>query len=105
MAALTRRARGGLSPEDAAAALQRFRAEYADVFYVVGITPQVIADAMALAETHALRGYDAVQLAAALRVGGSSALLNISLIFVSADSELNAATIEGLVVDDPNRHP
>jgi len=62
---------------------------------------------MALAEAHGLRGYDAVQLAAALelnmlyKAGGLPPIL-----FISADTQLNAAAItEGLLVDDPNTHP
>jgi hypothetical protein len=60
-----------------------------------------------LAETHGLRGYDAVQLAAACQI---NALLIMSglppLTFVASDHALNAAaTAEGLTVDDPNTHP
>jgi uncharacterized protein len=55
-----------------------------------------------LADTYALRGYDAVQLAAAIEVR----LQVPALILVSADTELNtAATVEGLSVEDPNTHP
>ena len=55
-----------------------------------------------LADTHALRGYDAVQLAAAMEVR----LQVPALILVSADTELNsAATAEGMPVEDPNTHP
>ena len=47
-------------------------------------------------------GYDAVQLAAALEVHSQIP----SLTLLSADANLNAAgAAEGLLVDDPNRHP
>jgi hypothetical protein len=58
--------------------------------------------AAALARTHALPGYDAVQLAAALEVHA----LAPSLTLLSADAGLSAAAAaEGLSVDDPNHHP
>lgn len=62
---------------------------------------------MDISEKHALRGYDAVQLASALEmVTLRSALGLAGLTFVSADGDLNAAAMaEGLNVDDPNAHP
>jgi len=70
---------------------------------VVAITPRLIARAMDLAEVHALRGYDAMQLAAALQ---ANVRRRTPITFVSADVALNAAaTAEGLPVDDPNAHP
>jgi hypothetical protein len=62
---------------------------------------------MSLAETHALRGYDAVQCAAALVVHTYRQVLGMpTLAFVSADGALNTAAVaEGLIVDDPNAHP
>ena len=62
----------------------------------------LVSQAARLARTHALRGYDAVQLAAALEVHA----LAPSLTLLSADASLNAAAVaEGLLVDDPNSHP
>ena len=62
---------------------------------------------MMLAETHGLRAYDAVQLAAVLELQASrtaGGLAPISL--VSSDRDLNAAaTASGLLVEDPNLHP
>ena len=55
-----------------------------------------------LADLHAIRGYDAVQLAAALEVRVQVP----GLILVSGDGDLNAAgAFEGLPVEDPNTHP
>ena len=61
---------------------------------------------MSLAETHALRGYDAVQLAAALAVNALCVENDLPpLIFVSADGELNTvAAGMGLAIDNPNDH-
>ena len=62
--------------------------------------------AMSLAEAHRLRGYDAVQLAAALQVLVACSALGAPLTFVSADANLNAAAAaEGLTVDNPVLHP
>jgi uncharacterized protein len=62
---------------------------------------------MNLAEVRGLRGYDAVQLAAGYAVNTiciASGLM--SIIFVSADNELNvAAASEGLLVENPNSYP
>jgi hypothetical protein len=50
------------------ATLTQFRHDFAHQYHTVDITNTLIVRAMALAETHALRGYDAVQCAAALVV-------------------------------------
>lgn len=62
---------------------------------------------MRFAEVHRLRGYDAVQLGAAVELHVLREAAGLPpLVFVSADQPLNAAAAsEGLVVDDPNRHP
>ena len=108
ISALTRRTRSGrLLPAATAKGIARFRRAFYDPFRKIEITEALVEDAAVLAERHALRGYDAVQLAAALWAnlnrmaeGGSS------LTLVSADMELNAAAqAEGLAVDNPNNHP
>jgi len=62
---------------------------------------------MDYAGKYELRGYDAVQLAAANEV--EIEFRNIgapSLIFVSADNDLNAAAqAEGFLIDNPNHRP
>jgi len=62
---------------------------------------------MRLAAQHALRGSDAVQLAAAQRLNRHRLGRRLSpIILISADADLNAAAlVEGLRVDDPNSHP
>jgi hypothetical protein len=61
---------------------------------------------MTLAETHGLRRYDAVQLAAALEDRTHRLAVGLApLTFVSADHALNgAAQAEGLLAEDPNAH-
>jgi hypothetical protein len=62
---------------------------------------------MRLANTHALRAYDAVQLAAALEIRQQRQKRGFDPVtLISADQALNdAATAEGLTVDDPRSHP
>ncbi len=109
VSAITRRARGGsLAASDAAMAVERFRSDFANEFRCVEMSRGLIERAMDLAEKHALRGYDAVQLAAALEVqaGITATGGGPPLILVSADADLNsAAVMEGLAVEDPNAHP
>ena len=107
VSALTRQQRSGsLAATDAAAALAAFRHDFANEYRIVEISAALVDAAMALAEKHALRGYDAVQLAVALQVHGHVLASGTTLTLVSADLALNtAATAEGLTVDDPNAHP
>jgi len=86
----------------AVAALRQFRRDFGQDYRVVEITIALLQRAAQLADTHALRGYDAVQLAVALDVHAQDQ----ALVLVSADAELNAAaTAEELRVKDPNTHP
>lgn len=109
VAALTRagRSRGPGAMMATTAQVQQFRHDFINQYRVVEVTASILSRAMMLAHMHGLRGYDAVQLAAALEVHSlrPSALLP-PMTLVSADVELNAAArAEGLVVDDPNSHP
>jgi len=107
VAAVARRQRGGaFSAADAAAALADFADDLAHQYRQVDITSRLITQAIELAKTYALRGYDAMQLAAVLTVHVAREAQGLSrLTLVSADHELNAAAVaEGLLVDDPNLH-
>jgi predicted nucleic acid-binding protein len=107
IAAVCRRARhGDIAATDVAAALAQFRRDFAGLYRVIEITPTLVTRAMAFAETHALRGYDAVQLAAAVEVHIRGETLGLPVLtLVSADEDLNvAATAEGLAVENPNMH-
>ena len=105
--AIARRGRSGsISRPALAAALAQFHKEFAGSFNVIDLSPSVIRHAMALAQANALRGYDAVQLAAACQVNATCLAEGLApLTLVSADVELNAAAaLEGMAVDDPNSH-
>ena len=107
VSAIARRKRNGdLTPQDATAALTDVRADFVADYLPIEVTASLVARAEALAEKHVLRGYDAVQLAAALQVNASLLAASAApLTLVSADLDLNTAGVaEGLNVDDPNTH-
>lgn len=57
VATLTRQTRGGaLTPTDAAQTPSQFRQDFTPQYQTVDLTPPLIAQAMAFAETYALRG-------------------------------------------------
>lgn len=66
-AAIARRLKNAsLTTADAQNALAAFQHDLTNNYFTVEITPVLLSVAMSLATKHALRGYDAVQLAAAL---------------------------------------
>jgi len=108
VAAIARRARGGsIGMTDATAACNQFRSDLLSDYQVIDITENIITSAMTLAESRGLRGYDAVQLAAACAVNTVCVVNGLStVIFVSADNELNvAAASQGLMIENPNNYP
>ena len=107
VAALARKRKGNLlSQADAVTALTTLRKELASLFLTVEVTVALLTSAADLAEKHALRGYDAVQLSAALEANGERIRLKLApLVLITADKELLAAgATEGLMTDDPNNH-
>jgi uncharacterized protein len=99
------RRRGGrtITAAQASSILSRFRKHVAGRYTILEITPALLADATTLANRHELRAYDAVQLATVRELNRIS---QGGIVLVSADKDLNdAATAEGVAVDDPNTHP
>lgn len=71
-------------------------------YLVTPIDHIVLAQARTLVNKHPLRALDSLQLSSALVM---RAHLNETITFLSADSRLlNAASAEGLLTDDPNKH-
>jgi predicted nucleic acid-binding protein len=70
------------------------------------ISSQILGHASQLALRHALRAYDAIHLATALRILSETLMLDLPApIFVSADGNLLAAArAQGLATEDPNEH-
>lgn len=67
---------------------------------------QILGHASQLALRHALRAYDAIHLATALRILNETLMLSLPApTFVSADTNLLAAArAEGLAAENPNEH-
>jgi len=103
IAAVTRKERARLTTaQDAANALNDSHVDFAHQYVIVEVSAGLVHEAATLARRHALRGYDAVQLAAALQVHSQIP----SLTLLSADANLNtSAMAERRSVDNPNNHP
>jgi uncharacterized protein len=101
------RASGGLTLVERDGAIAVLELHCATEYILTPIDATVLDQALALTQQHRLRGYDAVQLAAALLVNNSYRTGGLPpLIFLSADRDLlGAARAEGLAVDDPNMYP
>jgi predicted nucleic acid-binding protein len=82
----------------------RFKEDFDKYFRVIDVDKDIIESAVFIVEQNGLRGYDAIQLAAALSLSASVIDMSLSPInFVCADNELNyAAQLEGLEVVNPN---
>lgn len=107
-ATIARRLKGGNVTDTAAAdALAAFKLDLNNRYITIDIRPDMLTAAMKIATKHALRGYDAVQLAAALDANTELLATGLpTLIVVSADGELNAAAVaEGLEIENPNDYP
>lgn len=108
LSALARRQREGtLLPDGVAKAIRAFRYDIDMQYQVIEIDRKLVEAAGNLVGQHPLRAYDAVQLAALLRVQASFAnAKSTSLTFISADDRLlRIAQSEGLLTDNPNHHP
>lgn len=108
ISAFARRFRdGSLTLEEFASARDVFRGDCLAEYQIMPPTIAVVDSASVLLEHHLLRAYDAIHLATALGAQQFLADQNYpALTFLSADDRLNqAATAEGLAVDNPNAHP
>jgi predicted nucleic acid-binding protein len=106
ISAIVRRARGGqLRRIDAARAVADVSFDWQAQYVLIDVDRRIVRRAMALAEHHGLRGYDAVHAPAAVEIhAGRDARGDPPLIFISADQDqLATAKTEGLQVDDPTR--
>jgi hypothetical protein len=108
LSAFARRQReGGITAAEVAALIAKFRSEFNSRYRVIEVDLPLVERAGELIVQYPLRAYDAVQLAAALRV--QSVLTSIpetQLIFVSADNRLlDIAQSAGLATDNPNNYP
>lgn len=105
-AALSARARVqvGFTTAERDRALSSFLADCHQQYRLIAITRSVIDLAVELTQRNRLRGYDAVQLASALRINAALLARQVPpLTFVTADRDLiAAAAAEGLAAENPN---
>ena len=107
-AAVTRRKNeNSLTVAQADKAIKRFERGLSGRYVIVEVRPAIIGEAMRLAKTHGLRGFDATQLASALFANQQRLEVGTTaLTFVCADNKLSrAAAAEDLSVENPNSHP
>jgi predicted nucleic acid-binding protein len=104
--ALVRRVDGSNVPAAIlAAALAAFEDDLRLSFDIVELDEPIMDKAVILAQKHALRAADSIQLACAL-LSRPEPRAGSKFYLVSADDELNTAALaEGLSVENPNSHP
>lgn len=108
VAALTKQNRiGNLTADELNKSVKRFKRSLHSRYAFIELSESLTNEAMILAERYGLRGYDSVQLAAAVKIEQRRKLLNLlPITFVCADNNLNAAAqSEGLAVENPNNYP
>ena|SRR2546423_1241246 len=88
-----------------------FRLDFTTQYQIIEITDAVVGRAMALIENYKLRGYDGVQLAAAMEINDELLAIGMpvagvpALTIVSADTDINAAAgAKHLLVETPDSH-
>ncbi len=82
-----------------------FLEDAATDYQIVPLTPALIHSAAQLARRHALRAYDAVQLATELDASHLLKANDLSLIFLAGDETLlHAARAEGMATENPFDH-
>ena len=107
VSAITRRAKNGsINFADAIATCNQFKQDFQSEYQIIQISEKIINSAINIAESYALRGYDAVQLASGRELNIlciTNGLVGIN--FISADNSLNtAASSEGLIIENPNNY-
>ena len=105
--ALTRRRRENVLTSTEYQQIQNiFRSDCLNEYNIATAIGNIISRANQLLEKHPLRAYDAIHLATAINVNQQLLRQNlVPLTFLSADNRLNdAASVEGLAVDNPNHH-
>jgi uncharacterized protein len=108
VSAIARKVREGIiTSADASARVSELHYDFSNQYNVTDVNEAIIIRAIFLVQTYVLRGYDAVQLAAALQFNEHRISVRLpEITFVSSDIALNNAAIaEGLNVDNPSLHP
>ncbi len=86
--------------------VQTLRSDFNTQYQVIELDATLAETAGLLVNQHPLRAYDAVQLAAALRIQPAFTQTSNQLIFLCADNRLlSVAAALGLLIDNPNSYP
>ena len=94
-----------ISTVEGDAAYQLFLSHAEADYGIVLLTSPLIRNAAILARQHALRAYDALQLALAIHANALLKANDLALTFVAADKALlQTAQSEGLATDSPHHH-
>ena len=101
------RASGGITRDERDTSVNLLLEHFNTEYQIVPVSDEVISRAVGLTQQYRLRGYDAVQLAAALVVNEQYVSAGFDpLTFVAADNDLLiAAVAEGLATQNPHAHP
>jgi hypothetical protein len=94
---------GGITASDAAYAIRQFKAHVSGQYRIVDISSAIIRNATVIAENRVVKGYDAVQIAAAEAINDRLMKAGLpTLAFVCSDKQMiTACQDEGLAVLDP----
>ncbi len=106
--AIARRVREqSITPAQAQQITNAFEFHWNTQYFTVPIDQAITQLAGQLVHQHPLRAYDAVQLAAALRIQNQLTTPNISTFtFLTADDRLGQiSALTGLLTENPNHHP
>lgn len=100
------RATGGITRQQMERIFSRFLQDCNEYFLLLPVDRPVIDLAVDLAQIHRLRGYDAVQLAAAMEIAETLRSQNLApCVFVASDEDLlSAASDNNLNVENPLEH-
>lgn len=104
--AARQRAPKGISLSEREAAINLLARHFAVEYQIIPISRYILDQAVILTQNYRLRGYDAVQLAAALAANQTFLVAGFpALTFVAADDNLlTAARQENLQAENPNAH-
>ncbi len=104
--AARQRARSGLTLKERELAVALLLRHCDREYKMVPLTPEILGRAIELTQSHRLRGYDAVQLAAALTTNKALRTAGLAeLVFITADNDLiQAAVAENLPSQNPNTY-
>ena len=100
------RAPSGISLSERDNAINLLARHFTTEYQLVPVSRFILDNAVLLTQNHRLRGYDAVQLAAALAANQTLLIAGLPVMtFVAADRDLlSAPRDEGLQIENPNDH-